>query len=39
MLTAGIGVNVIFAIFCVSILIGALAVAFLGTETKQLELE
>ena len=39
MLTAGIGVNVIFAIFCVSILIGALAVAFLGTETKQMELE
>ncbi|MFP3358817.1 MFS transporter [Planococcus citreus] len=39
MLTAGFGINVIFAIFCVSILIGALAVAFLGTETKQMELE
>ncbi len=38
MLTAGFGINVIFAIFCVSILIGALAVAFLGTETKQMEL-
>ncbi|MDN5707978.1 MAG: MFS transporter [Planococcus sp. (in: firmicutes)] len=39
MLTAGFGINVIFAIFCVSILIGASAVAFLGTETKQMELE
>ncbi|WP_341959786.1 MFS transporter [Planococcus maritimus] len=39
MLTAGFGINVIFAIFCVSILIGAMAVAFLGTETKQMELE
>lgn len=39
MLTAGIGINVIFGIFCVSILIGAMAVAFLGTETKQMELE
>ncbi|AUD12913.1 MULTISPECIES: MFS transporter [unclassified Planococcus (in: firmicutes)] len=39
MLTAGFGINIIFAIFCGSILIGALAVAFLGTETKQMELE
>ncbi|MGM0898854.1 MAG: MFS transporter [Bacillota bacterium] len=39
MLTAGFGINIIFAIFCVSILIGAAAVAFLGTETKQLELD
>lgn len=39
MLTANIGINVIFGIFCVSILIGAMAVAFLGTETKQMELE
>ncbi len=39
LLTAGVGINVIFAIFCGSILIGALAVAFLGTETKQLELD
>lgn len=39
MLTAGFGINVIFAIFCGSILIGALAVAFMGVETKQMELE
>ncbi|MFC4711401.1 MFS transporter [Planococcus dechangensis] len=39
MLTAGFGINVIFAIFCISILIGAAAVAFLGTETKQMELD
>lgn len=39
MLTAGYGVNVIFAIFCSAIIIGALAVAFLGVETKQKELE
>ena len=39
MLTAGFGINIVFAIFCGSILIGALAVAFLGTETKQMELE
>lgn len=39
MLTADIGINIIFGIFCISILIGAMAVAFLGTETKQMELE
>ncbi|MDN7246620.1 MFS transporter [Planococcus shenhongbingii] len=39
MLTAGYGIGWIFGIFCVSIIIGALAVAFLGTETKQMELE
>ncbi|MGE6369505.1 MFS transporter [Planococcus kocurii] len=39
LLTAGANLNLIFGIFCVSILIGALAVAFLGKETKQLELE
>ena len=39
MLTADIGINWIFTIFCGSIIIGALAVAFLGTETKQMELE
>ncbi|MGB6406398.1 MAG: MFS transporter, partial [Planococcus donghaensis] len=39
LLTAGIGINIIFAIFCGAILIGAMAVAFLGTETKQMELE
>lgn len=39
MLAADYGVNWIFGIFCISIIIGALAVAFLGTETKQMELE
>ncbi|HSI66346.1 MAG TPA: MFS transporter [Planococcus sp. (in: firmicutes)] len=39
MLAAGYGINWIFTIFCVAIIIGALAVAFLGTETKQMELE
>ncbi|MDN3449058.1 MFS transporter [Planococcus sp. APC 3906] len=39
MLAADYGVGWIFAIFCGAIVIGALAVAFLGTETKQIELE
>lgn len=39
MLTAGYGIEWIFGIFCASIIIGALAVAFLGVETKQVELE
>lgn len=39
MLAADYGVGWIFAIFCIAIVIGALAVAFLGTETKQMELE
>ncbi|MDW0110107.1 MFS transporter [Sporosarcina aquimarina] len=39
MLTAGYGFGLIFGIFCGAILIGVLAVIFLGTETKQLELE
>ncbi|WP_432353274.1 MFS transporter [Sporosarcina sp. A2] len=39
MLTAGYGFGIIFGIFCGAILIGVLAVVFLGTETKQLELE
>ena len=39
MLAADYGVGWIFAIFCGAIIIGALAVAFLGTETKQMELE
>lgn len=39
MLTAGYSIEWIFGIFCVSIIIGALAVAFLGVETKQVELE
>lgn len=39
MLASGYGVGWIFAIFCGAIIIAALAVAFLGTETKQMELE
>lgn len=39
MLAVGYEINLIFSIFCGSIIIGALAVAFLGTETKQIELE
>ncbi|MHA6259888.1 MFS transporter [Sporosarcina sp. CAU 1771] len=39
LLTAGYEFGVIFGIFSVSIVIGVLAVVFLGTETKQLELE
>ena len=39
MLAADYGVGWIFAIFCGAIVIGAMAVAFLGTETKQMELE
>lgn len=39
LLTADYGFGVIFGIFSASIVIGVLAVIFLGTETKQLELE
>ncbi|WJY27124.1 MULTISPECIES: MFS transporter [Sporosarcina] len=39
LLTAGYGFGVIFGIFCGAILIGVLAVVFLGTETSQMELE
>ncbi|MDW0117994.1 MFS transporter [Sporosarcina thermotolerans] len=39
LLTAGHGFGLIFGIFCGSIIIGVLAVIFLGTETKQMELE
>ena len=39
MLTAGFDYPIIFGVFCGSILIGVLAVIFLGTETKQQELE
>ena len=39
LLTAGYGFGLIFGIFCGAIIIGVLAVVFLGTETKQLELE
>ena len=39
MLTNGYEYGVIFAIFCVAILIGVAAVVFLGKETKQTELQ
>lgn len=39
LLTAGYSFGIIFSIFCGAIIIGVLAVLFLGTETKQLELE
>lgn len=39
LLAAGQGFGLIFGIFCCAIVIGVLAVLFLGTETKQLELE
>lgn len=39
LLSAGFGFNVIFTIFCITIIIGVLAVILLGTETKQMELE
>lgn len=39
LLASGYGFGLIFGIFCGAIIIGVLAVIFLGTETKQLELE
>ncbi len=39
LLAAGHGFGLIFGIFCGAIVIGVLAVVFLGTETKQIELE
>ncbi|WP_277584762.1 MFS transporter [Psychrobacillus antarcticus] len=39
MVTTGYDMGLIFGIFCVAIVIGVLAVIFLGTETKQTELE
>lgn len=39
LLTRGYDIGWIFAIFCVAIVIGVLAVVFLGKETKQMELE
>jgi putative MFS transporter len=39
MVTAEYEIGIVFAIFCLSIVIGVLAVIFLGKETKQLELE
>ena len=39
LVTANYEIGYIFGIFCVSIVIGVLAVVFLGTETKQTELK
>ncbi|KXH80907.1 MFS transporter [Sporosarcina sp. HYO08] len=39
LLAAGTDFSIIFGIFCGAIVIGVLAVIFLGTETKQMELE
>ncbi len=39
LLAAGYGFGLVFGIFCGAIIIGVLAVVFLGTETKQMELE
>ena len=36
---SGYEIGYIFSIFCIAIVIGVLAVIFLGTETKQIELE
>jgi len=38
LLAAGYGFGIIFGIFCAAIMVGVLAVIFLGTETKQTEL-
>lgn len=39
LVAAGYEIGYIFSIFCVAIVVGVLAVVFLGTETKQTELE
>lgn len=39
LVTAGYEIGWIFGIFCIAIIIGVIAIIFLGTETKQLELE
>ena len=39
LVAAGYEIGYIFGIFCVAIVIGVLSVVFLGTETKQTELE
>jgi len=39
LLTAGYDIGFIFAIFCGAIIIGVIGVIFLGTETKQVELD
>ncbi|MET3697842.1 putative MFS transporter [Bacillus oleivorans] len=38
MVSAGYSIGVIFTIFCISIIIGVLSVAFLGRETRQVEI-
>ncbi|MEH6944224.1 MFS transporter [Bacillus sp. JJ722] len=38
LMTKGVSISFIFLIFCIAIVIGALAVLFLGKETKQTEL-
>ncbi|HWO78739.1 MAG TPA: MFS transporter [Bacillus sp. (in: firmicutes)] len=38
MVAAGYSIGVIFTIFCISIIIGVLTVAFLGRETRQVEI-
>lgn len=39
LVTAGYEIGWIFGIFCIAIIIGVIAIVFLGTETKQVELE
>ena len=39
LLAEGYDIGYVFSIFCVAILVGAVAVVFLGKETKQTELQ
>ncbi|WP_449443750.1 MFS transporter [Ureibacillus acetophenoni] len=39
LLASGLDIGYIFTIFCISIVIGVVAILFLGKETKQMELE
>ncbi|MER2260373.1 MAG: MFS transporter [Psychrobacillus sp.] len=39
LVTAGYEIGWIFGIFCIAIIIGVVSIIFLGTETKQVELE
>jgi len=38
LVSAGYSISYIFTIFCISIVIGVIAVAFFGKETRQIEL-
>ena len=38
LVSAGYSISIIFTIFCISIVIGVIAVAFFGKETRQIEL-